>query len=279
MGNVPPGAMLPMRVMASVQWTLFGLLAGYLGIVGLLYAGQRRLMYFPSAERIAPAAAGLGQAEEVVLDTADGEHLIAWYVPPQSERPLVLYLHGNGGALVHRAARFRALVAGGLGLLAIDYRGYGGSTGSPSEAGLRIDAETAYAFAVARSRPDRIAVWGESLGTGVAVALAAKHPVGHLVLEAPFTSAADVAALRYPWVPVHWLMKDQFRSDERMASITAPLLVLHGARDQVVPIALGERLFGLARGPKRFIRFPEGEHEDLDRFGAVDAALAFLSEP
>lgn len=265
-------------MMASVQWTLFALVAGYLGVVVLLYAGQRRLMYFPSAERIAPAAAGLGEAEEVVLDTPDGEHLIAWHVPPQSERPVVLYFHGNGGALVHRAERFRALVGAGLGLVAIDYRGYGGSSGSPSEAGLRIDAETAYAFAAARYRADRIAVWGESLGTGVAVALAAERPVGWLVLEAPFTSAVEVAARHYPWVPVRWLMKDQFRSDERIPLVAAPVLVLHGARDRVVPIALGERLFALARGPKRFVRFPDGEHEGLDRFGAVDAALAFLSE-
>jgi uncharacterized protein len=270
--------MLSKRIMASVQWTLFALLAGYLGVVALLYAGQRRLMYFPSAERIAPAAAGLREAEEVVLDTADGEHLIGWHVSPQSERPVVLYFHGNGGALVHRAERFRALVGAGLGLVAIDYRGYGGSSGSPSEAGLRTDAETAYAFAVARYRADRIAVWGESLGTGVAVTLAAERPVGWLVLEAPFTSAAEVAARHYPWVPVRWLMKDQFRSDERIPLVAAPVLVLHGARDQVVPIALGERLFGLAREPKRFIRFLDGEHEDLDRFGAVDAALAFLSE-
>jgi uncharacterized protein len=270
--------MLSKRVMASVQWTLVGLLAAYVGILILLYAGQRRLMYFPSLERVAPAATGLGRAEEVVLDTPDGEHLIAWHVPPQGERPIVLYFHGNGGALVHRADRFGALLGAGLGLVAVDYRGYGGSTGRPSEAGLGIDAETAYAFAVARYRPERIAVWGESLGSGVAVTLAAKRAVGWLILEAPFTSAVDVAALHYPWAPVRRLMKDQFRSDERMPLVTAPVLVLHGARDQVVPIALGERLFALARGPKRFVRFPEGEHEGLDRFGAVDAALAFLSE-
>src|SRR5690606_36442504 len=112
-----------------------------------------------------------------------------------------------------------------------------------SEDGLIADARAAYAFATARYEAKRIVLWGESLGGGVAVALAAERPVGRLVLEAPFTSAADVGARTYPFVPVRWLMKDQFRSDERIARVTTPVLVLHGAPDGVVPIALGEWLF------------------------------------
>jgi fermentation-respiration switch protein FrsA (DUF1100 family) len=169
-------------------------------------------------------------------------------------------------------------VADGTGLVGVDYRGYGGSTGQPTERGLMIDAETAYAFAAARYPAARIAVWGESLGTGVAVALAAERPVGRLVLEAPFTSTADIAALHYPYVPVHWLMKDQFRSDEKIGAVKAPLLVLHGGRDPIVPIRFGERLFELAHEPKRFVRFPDGEHENLDQFGALDAVKAFLAD-
>jgi hypothetical protein len=264
--------------MMWLKWTLIGLFAGYVGFLALLYLVQRRLMYFPDAGRVPPAMAGLPQAEDLVLDTADGERLVAWHVPPKGGHAVVLYLHGNGGALVHRAERFRALTSRGFGLLAIDYRGYGGSSGSPSEGGMGVDAETAYVFAAARYATNEIAVWGESLGTGVAVALAAERPVGHVVLEAPFTSAVDIAARHYPFVPVRLLMKDQFRSDARIGAIAAPLLILHGARDSVVPIEFGERLFALAREPKRFIRYPDGEHEDLDRFGALDAALAFLAE-
>jgi fermentation-respiration switch protein FrsA (DUF1100 family) len=264
--------------MALLKWTLIVLLVGYVGAVALLYVVQRALMYFPDTERTPPAAAGLPEAEEILLDAADGERLIAWHVPPRGDRPVVLYLHGNGGALSHRAERFRALTADGTGLVAIDYRGFGGSTGRPSEAGLLIDAETAYEFAAARYPATRIAVWGESLGTGVAVALAVERPVGRLVLEAPFTSAVDLAARRYPFVPVRWLMKDQLRSDLRVTSVAAPLLVLHGARDTIVPIEYGERLFGLAREPKRFVRFPQGEHEDLDRFGALAAVKTFLGD-
>jgi uncharacterized protein len=264
--------------MALLKWTLIVLLVGYVGVVAVLYFVQRALMYFPDTARTSPAAAGLPGAQEIVLDTADGERVIAWHLPPRGDRPVVLYLHGNGGALSHRAERFRGLTADGTGLVAVDYRGYGGSTGSPTEAGLAIDAETAYAFAAERYPAARIAVWGESLGTGVAAALAAERPIGRLVLEAPFTSAVDLAARRYPFVPVRWLMKDQFRSDLRIAAVTVPLLVLHGARDPIVPIEYGERLFGLAREPKRFVRFAQGEHEDLDRFGALATVKTFLDD-
>jgi uncharacterized protein len=264
--------------MALLKWTLIVCLVGYAGAVVLLYVVQRALMYFPETARTPPAAAGLPSAEEILLDTADGEKLVAWHLPPRDDRPVVLYLHGNGGALRHRAGRFLALTADGTGLVAIDYRGFGGSSGGPSETGLLIDAATAYGFAAARYPAARIAVWGESLGTGVAVGLAAERPIGRLVLEAPFTSAVDLAARRYPFVPVRWLMKDQFRSDLRIASIAAPLLVLHGARDTVVPIEYGERLFGLAREPKRLVRFPDGEHEGLDQLGALAAVKAFLGD-
>jgi fermentation-respiration switch protein FrsA (DUF1100 family) len=253
-------------------------IVAYLGIVGLLYLVQRGLMYFPDRVRTAPAAAGLPQAAEEILTTADGEQVIAWHVPPRGERPVVLYFHGNGGALRLRVPRFRALVADGTGLLALSYRGYGGSSGSPSEAGLIADAHAAYAFAVERYPPERLVLWGESLGTGVAIALAAEKQVGKIVLEAPFTSAADVGASLYPFVPVRLLMKDQFRSDERIGRVTAPVLAIHGERDRVVPIRFGERLYGMIRSPKRFVRLKDGDHEGLDVHGALDEAKKFMGE-
>ena len=264
--------------MTALKWLLILVVLGYGGLLALMYLFQRTLMYFPERVRTSPAAAGLPQAEEIVLTTEDGERLIAWHVPPQGDRPIVLYFHGNGGALRLRADRFRAVVADGAGLLALSYRGYGGSSGSPSEAGLVRDAEAAYGFAAARHPPRRIVLWGESLGSGVAVALAAARPVGGVILDAPFTSAADVGAAAYPIMPVRWLIKDAFRSDERIARIGAPLLVLHGERDAVVPIGFGERLFARAREPKRFVRFPLGDHVDLDQHGAIKEVRAFLAE-
>ena len=264
--------------MSTLKWIVVFIAGGYLGLGALMYFAQRSLMYFPERLRTAPAAAGLAQAQEVTLDTADGEKIITWHVPPRGDRPVVLYFHGNGGALRLRVDRFKRLTANGTGLIALSYRGYGGSTGSPSEAGLIADAETAYAFAAARMPPQRIVVFGESLGSGVAVALAATHRIGGLVLEAPFTSAADIGAAAYWFLPVRLLIKDPFRSDTRIGKVTAPLLVLHGARDGVVPIAQGERLFSLANEPKRFLPFAEGAHSDLDRYGALEAVRLFLDQ-
>jgi uncharacterized protein len=254
-----------------------GVIVAYGGIVGVMYLAQRSLMYVPDIAHVSPVAAGLPQAEELTLTTADSEQLVAWHVVPRSDSPVILYLQGNGGALRHRAKRFTQLVQNGFGLFAVSYRGFGGSTGSPSETGLLRDAAAAYSSCTDRYPVERIVIWGESLGTGVAVALASKQPVGRLILEAPFTSAAEVARLSYPLIPVGLLMKDQFRSDARVGAITVPTLVLHGELDRVVPIAFGERLYAAIRAPKRFVRFANGEHEGLDAHGAIAAVRDFLA--
>jgi len=264
--------------MSSLKWIAILLAAGYLGLAALMYLAQRALMYFPETVRTAPAAAGLPQAEEVVLDTADGERVIVWHIAPRGERRVVLYFHGNGGALQHRLPRFRKLAADGVGLIALSYRGYAGSSGKPTEAGLINDARAAYDFAASRYPAARIALWGESLGTGVAIALAAEKPVGKLLLQAPFTSAVDLASGAYWFLPVRALMKDQFRSDQRVGKVTVPVLVLHGESDTVVPIRYGERLFEMIAAPKRFLRIPGGGHNDLDQYGATETALRFLAE-
>jgi hypothetical protein len=263
--------------MAFVKWIFIIAAAGYLCLGALMFFAQRSLMYFPDRTRTLPAAAGFPQAQEIVLDTADGERVIAWHVPPYGDKPVVLYFHGNGGALNLRVDRFRKIVARGFGLLALSYRGYGGSSGKPTEEGLIEDARAAYAYA--GERYSRIGVWGESLGTAVAIALAAEKPVERMILDAPFTSAADVAADLYWFLPVRLLMKDQFRSDQRITRVSAPVLILHGEADTVIPIAYGERLLAMIPGKKRMVRFKDGYHVDLDRLGAADEALKFLSEP
>src|SRR5215470_17848626 len=249
----------------------------YLTLVAVMYLAQRSLMYFPETLRTAPAQAGLPEAKEVTLDTADGERVIAWHIPPRGDQPVFLYFHGNGGALRYRADRYRALTQDGSGLVALSYRGYGGSSGRPSEAGLIEDARAAYAFAAERYPEGRLVLLGESLGTGVAVALAAEKKVARLVLESPYLSTVAIAASAYPFVPVRFLMKDQFRSDLRIRNVTAPVLIVHGDRDTVIPIESGEQLYALIAGPKRFLRVPGGGHEDLG-MRAVEAAKAFMAE-
>jgi fermentation-respiration switch protein FrsA (DUF1100 family) len=262
--------------MAALKSILVIALVSYGGLVAVMYFAQRALQYFPERVRTPPAAAGLPQAEEVVLDTADGEKVVAWHVAPRGDKPVVVYFHGNGGSLRYRAGRFNELAQDGTGLVALSYRGYGGSTGSPTEAGLIADGIAAYQFAAARYGAGRIVLWGESLGGGVAVPIAAERPVARVILESPFTSAADVGASAYPFVPVRLLMKDQFRSDLRIAGVTAPVLVMHGEQDNIVPITQGERLYAMIRAPKRFVRLGAGGHNDLDDHGAMAAARAFI---
>ena len=262
--------------MSSLKWFLLVAAAGYVALLALLYVAQRSLLYFPDPRRLHPTAAGLAQAEEVSLQAADGVRLRTWHVPPREGMPVVLYFQGNGGGLDLRAERFRKVTADGTGLLALNYRGYGGSDGKPTEAGILLDAKAAYDFAAARYGAGRIVLWGESLGTGVAVALAAEEPVARVILESPYTSIADVAASIYWFVPVRLLLIDSFRSDQRIAKVTVPVLVVHGERDTIVRIAFGERLYERIPGPKQFIRLPRAGHNDHDQHGMPEMVQPFL---
>jgi fermentation-respiration switch protein FrsA (DUF1100 family) len=265
--------------MTLLKWLLIVAVLGYGALLTLMYVFQRALMYpAPQTFRTAPAAAGFAQAQEVVLDTSDGEKVIVWHVPPQEGKPVVIFFHGNGEILVWRVPRYRELVEDGTGLVALSFRGYAGSSGKPSEAGLLADGEAAYKFAAAHYPAERIVPWGYSLGSGVAVAIAASHPVGKLILEAPYTSTIELGAAAFPFLPVRWLMHDHFRSDQKIGAVHVPLLVMHGVHDSVVPSAMGERLFALANEPKRFVRFPRGDHINLDEQGAVKTAREFLAE-
>jgi fermentation-respiration switch protein FrsA (DUF1100 family) len=263
--------------MTVLKWLLIVASVGYLGGLIVLFFAQRSMVFpIPQTARTSPAAAGFPEAEEHILTTADNEKVIVWHVPARPGHPVVLYFHGNGDFLAGFFGRFRQIIADGTGVVALSYRGYAGSSGQPSEWGLLQDAAAAYAFTTARYSAEKIVAWGFSLGTGVAVTLAAEQPVGKLILEAPYTSLADVAASLFPIFPVRLVMKDQFRSDERIARVSAPLLIMHGARDATIPIMFGERLFARAHEPKQFVRFPEGDHNNLDDYGAVETARDFI---
>jgi len=246
-------------------FTLVACAAVYLLALAMIALGQRKLMYFPYAREAAPASIGLPQAEVLHLRTDDGETLLAWFIAPAPGRPLILYFHGNANGLGQLGPRFRQLTATGAGLLGVEYRGYAGSSGSPSEDGLLRDGEAAYAEAVARGfSPARIVAIGESLGTGVAVDLASRHPVGALILDAPYSATVDVAQWRFPFFPVRWLMRDQFRSDLKIGKVAAPVLIIHGTADWTIPIRFAEKLFGLANEPKQLIRLDGVGHPALE---------------
>jgi uncharacterized protein len=265
-------------------WGLLGI-AGtvYLAAVGALYVFQRHVMYLPSHERPVPAAWGVPDMDVVRLGTDDGLDLDAWYRPPPQHQATLVYLHGNGGHIGHRAARARTLIDAGLGVLLVEYRGYGGNPGMPTEAGLLADGRAAMAFLADQGvAPADTVLFGESLGSGVAVRLAAEmaaagRPVGGVVLEAPFTSAADVGARHHPWAPVRLLIKDRYDSTSRIARIGAPLFVYHGDADRVVPQRLGRELFAAAVEPKQAWWIVGGGHADLDAFAAMERVSAWIA--
>lgn len=257
--------------MAFALKLLLGVAAVYGAIVALTALNQRSMQYFPRTERIAPETVGLPGVREVLIDAADGVKLVTWRHPPAPGKPTVLYFQGNGGSSADRGFRFDDLIGAGFGLFAPSYRGYGGSGGSPTEAGLLADGLAAYDL-LATSADGPIVVYGESLGSGVAVHVAAHREVAAMVLESPFTSALDVARNAYPILPVSLLMKDRYHSDRLIDKVTSPLVIVHGDRDNVVPFELGKALFELANEPKRFVSVKGGRHNDLWERGALREA-------
>jgi fermentation-respiration switch protein FrsA (DUF1100 family) len=257
---------------------LFGSgLAVYGGVVGGLYVFQRRLLYHPRPTRPALNDLALLGVREIELTTKDGLTLFSWYLPPPAGRPVIAYFHGNGGNIGYRAERLRRFAAAGYGVLLAEYRGYGGNPGEPCERGLFADAEAALDFLTASGiSSEHVVLWGESLGSGVAVHLAATRAIGGVVLEAPFTSVAACAQRHYPFVPAAWLVHDRFDSLSRIAQVTAPLLILHGERDMVVPVHHGRALLKAATAPSEGWFSPFASHENLAEHGALDVAMSFI---
>lgn len=216
----------------------------YLLLCAAAWTGQRRLLYHPDANLLRDFPEGTQTLE---LRTSDGETLQAWWMaPPNALAPVLLYLHGNGGNLDMRAVRLAALREDGFGVLAISWRGYGGSTGEPSQQGWGIDALRGYEELRRRGfAPQRIVLFGESLGSAQAVLLAAEQPVGALLLDSAFDSAAAVARHHYPWLPVGLIMQDPYRADLAAPRIKVPVLQVHCRLDEVSPLARAEALHGL----------------------------------
>jgi fermentation-respiration switch protein FrsA (DUF1100 family) len=250
-------------------------------MVGGMYLIQRRLMYFPSPDPDVrePAAYGVPEMKVVWLSTADGLRLLAWYRPPPgAQAPVLVYFHGNAGHIGYRAPKVRPYLDAGYGVLLLSYRGYSGNPGWPSEEGLYADGRAALGFLSDEGvAPGRLVLYGESLGAGVAVELARRTPVPAVVLEAPFSSVADVAAYHFPFIPVRPLVRDRFENAAKIASTGAAILVLHGEQDRVVPIRSAQKLLAVAREPKEARFFSEAGHDDLYDFGAAEAVTDFVA--
>ena len=234
------------------------------------------------------AASVLPGAEDVSFETADGVRLQGWFVPPvvgrpgrQGAGPAVLVCNGNGGDRSMRAGLAADLARMGLAVLLFDYRGYGGNPGTPTEDGLAADARAALAYLAGRAEvdPDRVVYFGESLGAAVALRLAVERPPAALVLRSPFASLAEVGRHHYPVVPVSLLLRDRYESAALAGRLTAPLLVVAGARDRIVPLAHTRRLFAAAPRPKRLVVLDGAGHNAPDLLAGprlVDELRGFL---
>jgi fermentation-respiration switch protein FrsA (DUF1100 family) len=250
-----------------MSWVLkifAGLVAVYLLLVLAGYVLQRRFIYFPNPERVLPAQAGMTGVEERMLTMPDGVRVVAWYAKAKPGNPTLLYFHGNGGGLAGRANRIRAYMDLGWGVYMMSYRGYSGSGGVPSEAANVADARLAYGALVMEGvTPETLILYGESLGSGVAARLATERKAAGLVLEAPYTSIAEIARTQFPWLPVGLFLTDRYETDKVLPQVRVPLLILHGRLDGLIPIQMGKALLAHANPPKQLVAFPEGRHNNL----------------
>jgi fermentation-respiration switch protein FrsA (DUF1100 family) len=255
------------------------LLAIYVGLGALLYLKQDQLVFRPAKGPIDVAGAGVPGMVAVVLHTADGLALTAWYKAAAPGRPVILYFHGNGGDIAGRAGRMRIFDGFGWGALFVEYRGYGPNPGVPSQDGFNEDALAGYEFLDdARVPASRIVVYGESLGTGVAVRLATERPVAAVVLDSPYVSIAAVAQQRFWFMPAALLIKNPFLLRARIGGIHAPLLVMQGALDDVVPPAQGQAVYAAAAEPKAFWCGPQTYHYDVLESGGAAVMRGFLRQ-
>ena len=260
---------------------LKGAVIVYAMVVGILWFMQDTMLYHRSAG--APMLNDpmlLPKREIVCLTTADGLNLRSWYFKPaRADLPTVVFFHGNAGDIGNHLPFAKFLIEAGYGLLALEYRGYGGNPGTPREAGLIADGRAAFAFLNAQGVPDSgIVLYGESLGTGIAVQLAAEHQVRAVILRSPYTSIAEVAAIQLPYIPARWLVRDRFDSLSVIGLNKAPLFIFHGANDMLIPIALGRELFEAAPEPKTWLTVEGVGHNDVQTPEAERAMLDFLAQ-
>jgi hypothetical protein len=261
--------------------TLIGvLIALYLGVLAYVYVTQRSFIYLPDTRQPDLVASGAAETfSGVTLTAADGIATVSWYRAADAGRPTLVLFQGNAGNIADRVFKVVPFLREGWGVLLIGYRGYGGNPGQPTEAGLYADGRAALGHLAQQGVvPGWLVLYGESLGSGIAVQMATEIRTGALVLEAPFTSLGDMAQRQFPYFPARWLVIDRFDSLAKIGSIPTPLLILHGARDAIVPVDLGRRLFDAANEPKALHVFPEAGHVDLYDHGAERAVIEFVEK-
>lgn len=250
----------------------------WLALAGTMYLRQRNFIYFPDHSRPQPHDHDLPQMESIRIRVDNAIEIVAWWhAPADDTHPVLVYFHGNAGHLGERAFKIRQMVAAGYGVLLTTYRYNAGAGGQGSEQALLADARIALDFVNRHGIDDnRIVLYGESLGSGVAVAMAGERDVAGLILETPYSSIAEVAHSHYWFIMAKWLVHDRFNSVARIGKVRAPILLFHGDADTTIPIRFAEKLFNAAPEPKEACYFPGGQHTDLYDHGAGDLVMDFM---
>lgn len=265
-----------------IKAVLATLFVGYLTIMLLLYLFQRNLMYIPGGEPGDPADSGVPEMKVESVTAADGIATVSWVAPGGPDAKVVVLFHGNAGHIGDRGFKARHFLDAGFGVVLAGYRGFGGNPGSPMEQGLYADGRALLEALEAKGiEPARMVLYGESMGSGVAVHLAALwadsgKPMAGVILEAPFTSMTDAAGYHYAWLPTRLLVKDRYDSAARIERIAAPLMIVHGDRDRTVPQALGKKLFSGANEPKTAIWLDGAGHVDIFDFDIVEPMTEWI---
>ena len=260
----------------TISSIFFHFIAVYSLFLLVLFFAQRSLIYFPDKTTPSP----INGVEVVSVTTADNLQVSGWYFPLKNhDSPTILFFHGNGGNHGHRYFKAQYFIEAGYNVLLAGYRGYGGNTGRPSEEGFYSDGRAYTEFLIKEKgiKPENIFLYGESIGSGTAVQMATEYDVAALILESPFSSLLERAKEQYFFVPVELLLKDRFLNSNKIKNINAPLFIVHGNKDGVVPYSSGYNLYNEALEPKFFKGIPQGNHNDLYEFEVYKHVLDFIA--
>lgn len=248
-------------------------------LIILVYFYQRHLIYLPNKTHIETSQFDATQMKVVKLQTEDHLEIFGWYLPSKPGFPTLLFFHGNMSHIGTRVKGLKPYMEQGYGIFLLEYRGYANNPGAPTEQGLYQDARSAIAYLHQERIPYRdIILYGESLGTGIAVQIATEYPIGGLILQSPYTSMTDIGQYHYPYLPVRWLLKDRFDSIKKIKNVKAPVLIIYYQEDSVVPSKFSEALYQAANSPKYKVVVSESgiNHNTLITSATYQSILDFL---
>lgn len=273
---------MPISIKRMIAVIFISLIAGYALLVVLVYARQGKMLYYPEKEIFAtPKDIGL-EFEEVTIRTKDDIEISAWFIPSKDERAVVLFCHGNAGNISHRLDSIRIFNKLGLSVLIFDYRGYGKSKGSPTEEGTYLDAEAAWDYLVNKKgySPDKIVLFGLSLGGAVAVETALRVKAGAIIIESGFTSLPALGSKFFPYLPVRLISRYKYANIDKVNKISLPKLFVHSPQDEIIPFEHGKALFEKALEPKEFLRITGGHNDGFLLTGRpyVEGLERFISK-